>query len=362
MNARRTRIAFWPHTANPDVASTRIRCLQVVAGLPGSAFEAQLFDANSESPDVLVLAKRYDEISLAHAVALRERSGTRLVLDLCDNHFYYHAAAAQWVERARRLRMAANAVDHVVVASDGLGEVVRSNSDAGAVTTIPDAIDAGPPPRRTNWSQHLQLWRLRRFLDQHPVAPGRRLLWFGNHGAEYADGGIQDLNRIVDSLVRHHREQRLTLTILSNSRAAYDKLMGNWPIPSFYLPWSTPAFHAAMAAHAVAVIPAQRNPFTLCKTNNRLATAFTQGLAVAADSLPAYEEFADLAVLDDWDSGLGALMGEADGRRRRVERAGERLQQRYSLALICRRWAQLVDCLLDASPACQAGVHGKEPA
>jgi len=336
-----------------------------VAALRRAGVDAQLFDADADAvpPQMLVLAKRYDGPSLARALALRERCGTRIVLDICDNHFYYKSEAAQWVERARRLREAVHRVDHVVVASDALGEVVRVQSDGSqAVTTIADALDAGPPPRAVTWRQRLQLWRLRRFFDGHPTQPGRRLLWFGNHGADYADGGIQDLKRIADALARHHRAQPLTLTILSNSREAYDALMADWPVPSFYLPWSTAAFRAAMAAHAVAVIPAQRNPFTLCKTNNRLATAFMHGLAVAADSLPAYEEFADLAVLDDWDAGLGVLMSDADARQRRVARAVERLQQRYSLDLTCQRWLALAERLIGPATSAGAAVLGKEPA
>ena len=107
-------------------------------------------------------------------------------------------------------------------------------------------------------------------------------------------------------------------------------------------------FRAALSTHAIALVPAQSNPFTRCKTNNRLATAFVNGLAVAADALPAYEEFADVAVIDDWDSGLGALMDDADGRAQRVRRARERLQQRYSLEGVCQRWLDLTGRLLEA--------------
>jgi hypothetical protein len=289
------------------------------------------------------------------------------VLDLCDNHFYFKEANPLWVERARQLRAAAQTVDHVVVASDALGDVVRDECGPGtSVSTIADALDDGPPLRRERWRrrlrERLRIWRWRRFLQWHAVAQGRRLLWFGNHGSEYADGGMQDLRRIADALARHHRKQPLTLTIVSNSRAAYDKLLVDWPVPSFYLPWSAVAFAAALAGDAIALIPAQRNPFTLCKTNNRLATAFMQGLAVAADRLPAYEEFVDLAVLDDWGAGLGTLMRDADERRRRVAHARERLQQRYSLDLTCRRWLDLVHRLLEPSLAGRDAAPGKESA
>ena len=361
MDARRVRIAFWPHTADPDVASTRIRCLQVLQGLAREGADAALSDGSGSAPDALVLAKRYDADTLQRARAWREQAGTRIVLDLCDNHFYYKDASPFWVDRAKQLRAAARAVDHVVVASDALGDVVRAQcGDNVAVTTIPDALDVGPPARRPRWRERWEVWAWQRFLRRQRVDAGRRLLWFGNHGSPYADGGLQDLHRIADALSRHHRDEPLALTVVSNSREAFDRLMMGWPVPTHYLPWSTLAFSAALRASAVALIPAQRNPFTLCKTNNRLATAFTNGLAVAADSLPAYEEFADLAVLDDWDAGLGRLMRDAAERQRRVAAARERLQQRYSLQMTCRRWIQLFDRLVGVAPTVRSAAPGKE--
>jgi hypothetical protein len=354
------RIVFWPHTPSADVASTRIRCLQVVDALRLQGLLAEVGDGSGEAPDVLVLAKRYDAATLTVATGLSQR-GTRVVLDLCDNHFYYRDPAPQWIERAQQLRTAVASVDHVVAASGPLADVVRDEcGGAAAVSVIPDGLDAGPPQRRATLKQRWQLLGLRRFLARHPVAAGRRLLWFGNHGAQYADGGLQDLSRIVDSLRRHHAREPLTLTIVSNSREAYERWRPNCPVPSLYLPWSTPAFAAAMRDHAVALIPAQSNPFTRCKTNNRLATAFMNGLGVVADSLPPYEEFADLAVLDDWDAGLAALMTDAVDRARRVQAARERLRQRYSVELIAQQWMALVRRLC-AAPATHSRVHGKEP-
>jgi hypothetical protein len=361
MDARRVRIAFWPHTADPGVASTRIRCLQVIDGLRREGIDAALSDGSGAAPDLLVLAKRYDADSLQTALAWRERAGTRLVLDLCDNHFYYKQdAGAFWVERAQQLRAAVRAVDHVVAASDVLADVVRAECAGAAVTTIADALDDGAPQRRARWSERRAVWGLRLFLLRHRVEPGRRLLWFGNHGSPYADGGMQDIGRIADALARHHRAAPLTLTVVSNSREAFDRLRVGWPVPTHYVPWSSPAFNAALRASDIALIPAQRNPFTLCKTNNRLATAFSSGLAVAADGLPAYEEFADLAVLDDWDAGLGRLMRDAAQRQRCVAAARERLQQRYSLALTCHRWIQLFDRLLVEPVGSRSAAPGKE--
>lgn len=344
MSAPLPSIRFWPHTADPRVASTRIRCLQVLTGLQGEKVDAALYQ-QGERPEVLVLSKRYDEASLAHALALRQRAGTRLVLDICDNHFHAEGEAPQWLARAERLKRACAAVDRVVTASDVLADVVRQSVGEGtAVRVLPDALDlgrAGPLDRHAGDALHAL--RLRAFHVLHRVAPGRRLLWFGNHGAAYAGGGMQDLDRIRAALTEHHREAPLSLVVVSNRWRKFRQLRRGWHWPALYLPWSGANFDLALRNSDVALIPAQRNPFTLCKTNNRLATAFMRGLAVAADALPSYEEFGDLAVLDDWGAGLGALMASAAERERRVAAARRRLEERYRLDVITQRWLELID-------------------
>lgn len=362
-------VAFWPHTSNANIASTRIRCLQVVAGLQRLGVDARLLpdkdgpDAHAP-PAVLVLAKRYDARSVDRALVLREKAGTRLVLDLCDNHFYFKQALPAWQARAEELRRAAQAMDAVVTASHVLAEVVREQCpQVRAVHVVPDALDLGPMPVHWRWADRWQQLRLWRFFRTHPVAAGRRLLWFGNHGSDYADGGMQDLALISDALHRHHAAQPLSLTVVSNNLAAWQQLAAGWTLPTLYLPWSMAVFRHAQPRHDVAVIPAQLNPFTRCKTNNRLATAFMAGQAVAASRLPAYEPFADLAVLDDWDAGLATLMADAAGRARRVQRARERLHQHHDIDTVCRQWQTVLRALGSAqAPSMPASTPSVPPA
>lgn len=341
---RRPTLGFWPHTTDPEVASTRIRCLQVVQGLRDLGREASLYHPGLHAPKVLVLSKRYDPDTIRHGETLRANHGTKLVLDLCDNHFYYKNPEPRWVRRAEFLREAAQAADLVVTASPELAKFVRAEvGDAKDIRVIGDALDAPRPVVRPTLAQRWHIARLRLFLGMNQVEPGRRLLWFGNHGSGYADGGMQDLALIADALHRHHRANRLTLTIISNSRQAYRQHLQAWTLPTCYLPWSGSLFQQTLAAHAIAVIPVRINPFTACKTNNRLATAFCNGLAVAAGRIPSYEEFAELALIDDWDAGLSALMGDAKARSCRVEAAKRQLTKNYGLEAICRDWVTLCD-------------------
>lgn len=344
MSAHRPVLRFWPHLAQARIASTRIRCLQVIDGLRAEGVDAALFDAAAPAPRVLVLAKRYDEATLAQALALRAAHGTRLVLDLCDNHFHHEPGHVAWAQRAEGLRRACAEVDLVVAASATLAATVAAEVPAARVQVVPDSLDrqAGAASAAPTVAERLHAWRWAWFARRHPVAPGRRLLWFGNHGSRNAEGGMADLNRIADALARHHAQAPITLCVVSNRWKTWRRVSRSWAWPSLYLPWSDANFGLALRHHAVALIPAQRNPFTLCKTNNRLATAFLNGLAVAAEGLPSYEEFRDLAVLDDWDAGLADLMARNDARAQRIAAARQRLEERYSLNVISRRWLQVL--------------------
>ncbi len=95
---KNARIAFWPQTRDINVASYRIRCAQVVealreAGTPVSIYSDKIrryfqFLPFVGAPDILVLSKRTRLTSLARAVGLKQKYGTRLILDLSDNIYF----------------------------------------------------------------------------------------------------------------------------------------------------------------------------------------------------------------------------------------------------------------------------------
>lgn len=338
--------AFWPHTDDERVASVRLRCHLIVRELQRSGADARVYRPDATAPRTLVLSKRYDPASLAHAQSLRTRAGTRLVLDLCDNHFHCARAVEPFVQRAADLVAAVRGVDRVVAASHALADVVRQHvPQAPPIDVIGDLIEPRlQPPRR--WRERMrERWRLTRLrwrLGRAGAAAGRRLVWFGNHGSPNVDGGMQDLESVRQALHDHHRERPLSLTVISNSREHFHALTQGWAFPCLYLPWSGATFDDALALHDITLIPVRANPFTLCKTANRVATASMHGLAVAADTIPAYEEFRDCIVLGDWGAGLARLMDRADERASAVARARALLDERYAPPVIGARWLALL--------------------
>ena len=293
-------------------------------------------------PDVLVLSKRYDADSLDQAQALRARHGTRLVLDLCDNHFFSSTDAPAWQARAERLSIAARSVDLVVTSTEALAEVVRREAGAELRTTV--IGDAAEPPYTPSplarWPRPMDEWRLAELTRRLRPEQGCRLVWFGHHGIDYAEGGMLDLAKLRPRLELASTLQALSLTVISNNRHKFDKLTRGWALPVHYLEWRPNTVSRALQMHQVALIPINPNPYTRCKTNNRLATALLHGLAVAADSIPSYQDFADDCALDDWEQGLQRLISEPVWRLSQVQSGVARIEREWQLNHLAEQWRQ----------------------
>jgi glycosyltransferase involved in cell wall biosynthesis len=108
-----------------------------------------------------------------------------------------------------------------------------------------------------------------------------------------------------------------------------------------------------LSAHDIAVIPVTENAFTRCKSNNRVATALSAGLAVVADSIPSYREFGQICRLDDWP-GLLEYVKDPDLRRRQAAEGRQYVMQKYSLPRIADDWERLFSAIMGTPvPAAQ---------
>jgi hypothetical protein len=338
------KIRWWPHTTDPRVASYRLRCLRVTQQLRRDGVDAGFLRAG-EIPKVLVLSKRYDTRSLDLAVQMRRSANTRLVLDLCDNHFYAESTSPVWKDRARLLKQAVNTVDLVVASTEELAEVVRREADNEIrAVVVGDAVE---PPIYSSLANRLvhpvALWSLevlRRELQRSCAPLGRRLVWFGHQGSGNAESGMSALASIRNLLEAEARAAPLALTVISNNRLRFQQEVAPWQLATQYLPWNAANFSQALQLHQIAVLPIRRNPFTICKSNNRVATAFVHGLAVGADGIPSYAPFADCAVLDDWDRGFKSLMESATLRHARVEVGRKVVAEDWTLPRIATLWRE----------------------
>lgn len=345
------RVGWLPVTRDANVASARIRCLNIVEELRGRGCDVALAERD-RAYDLVILSKKYDAATLDWAQALKRR-GTKVVFDLCDNHFHLPNPTAELQQGAARLRSALMLADAVVVSTEALGNVVRSECGIEPAAVIGDAIEdpaaAVPQSVFGKLTARFELLGLERWLAQQRAAGAVPLVWFGSAGGPYGPGGIGDLDRIRPVLEALHRDQRLCMTVLSNSRETFARTTAGWSVPSRYAPWNAATIGRALALHAIAVIPITPTPFTVCKSNNRVATALWHGLAVAADAIPSYREFEGAIVLDDWRAGLRRYATSAELRAQAAARGRQIVEARYTIRPIADRWWQFISAIAAAA-------------
>ena len=316
------------------MASTRIRALLVVSELQKLGVDAKLAVDSDPGGDVTVFCKSYSDRDIALARQLRS-AGTRVVFDLCDNHFLLSK------EVVRRLGEMMEVAHAWVFSTAELRRACEQRLAFRRPTfVIADAVETRQSEYAANgiarWLARgrFALWKARTGIDTHRE---QRLLWFGNHVGSIAESGMILLGRHRTILEEAALRHSATLTVVSNSAAAYRRIIKGWKIPTFYLPWNLATFEDVLKLHSIAVIPFIPSEFNVVKSSNRIAMALYNGVAVVADSIPSYQEFADCAILDDW-RGLDRYLSAPDLRARHVALAQERISNGYLPGQIARTW------------------------
>ncbi|MDT8388238.1 MAG: hypothetical protein RQ736_12040 [Thiogranum sp.] len=341
------RIGWKPQNYESRVASVRIRCLNSIRELRAQGFPVELYrDRHQKTYKSVVFSKAYNARDIELAERLKSR-GTRIIFDLCDNHFLLSD------ERVDRLARMFAIADCWVVSSQAMADVVRRKFDSTKpLWVIEDAVEEHLNGQlldvRGRLQARWQLRGLRGFLDSVANRKAVHLVWFGNHKASYGDSGLAHVRKLRPLLEKLHVRRPLTVSVISNSRDAFNEVFRDWKIPVYYIDWSAHTFLAALKLHDVAVIPIDVNEFTEVKTNNRIALSLNQGLGVVADSIPSYRVFSDCSFLDNWEQGLTAYMDHPQIIEEHVRCARHLIHEQFSIPVIAARWRSLFDSVQDA--------------
>jgi hypothetical protein len=346
-------VGWRPSSDDPRVASVRIRCLNPLGQLRRQGYPVELYKSGRRgSYATVIFSKVYDEAAQAEAEKLRA-AGAWVVLDLCDNHFH-DAVAAEVVRTASaKLRRMLGLADELVASTEAMAEVLREETGGRTpVTVIGDAVETAIEGVRTapwhRWQARRRLRALSKWLAA--ASTSSRLVWFGSHGGPSGDHGMSDLGTLRPLLESLHGEHPLRLTVISNSPEKFDRLVRPWRLPTHYLEWSPTTFLSALRLHEIAVIPIRENPFTRCKTNNRLTTALAAGLATVATGIPSYLPFASACTLDDWSGGLRRYIFDPESRRRAVAAGQDVIRRDWTLPVIADQWRRYFDGFRERGP------------
>ncbi|WP_133365184.1 hypothetical protein [Qipengyuania sediminis] len=333
------RIGWHADSFDAKLASVRYRVIQPMAALNalGLAVERLADDGDPARYDAVIFSKSHGKPALALAGAARA-GGVPIVYDLCDN--FLAASQARHMSSARLGR--ANAMlamaDTLSFSTATLAEQLRAEYPdlTAEMVVVPDTID--PPAVRAEWGRGRALAALDRFLAGHPGA--LHCVWFGNSLGRLS--GYVHVGLAAEELRQFSAHLPVTLTVISNDRFGFWRASRRWRVPVHYVPWSLAVQGPALARHRVALIPVERNAYTLGKTINRPATALMAGLGVVASAIPSYEELRPYIFLDDWQAGLAAYARPDDPAWDRIGEAQALLTARYGSAAVAARWQEVI--------------------
>lgn len=191
------------------------------------------------------------------------------------------------------------------------------------------------------------------------IAPqGRmRLLWFGNHGADYARFGMLDLLEIREALEVIALEFPVELVVISNNANKYEEFIKPMAIPSIYREWSIERVEEYMSDASVVLIPNSCDAFSICKSANRTVHALTRGIPVVATGTPALLPLAGSIVMDDFVSGLRRYLSSKKAAAADVALGLKLIDKHFSSPVIGALWQDVLFAAKDTQLAKDSAEH-----
>lgn len=354
------RILWLPHSANPAYAGVRLRCLLPAAGLRRSGHEvvvARLAEDRAAHAAVVqgkwlldcqTPAEMHDRTQQLER--LRER-GCRLILDCFDNYFLNEQGDPARDALLQRFRSTLPLFAGFVVSSPGLLPSMRTEVGASAsLRVVGDPLE-GPganrwyeePWRFAGPQRWPGAWRAAcaNTLLRWDARSARQVLWFGNHGSQYAQGGMAELGRIVEALRNASRRVPLRLTVASNSRPRYAEVLADAGFSHRYVEWDRLHFASMLQRHDLVVLPTALTPFTTAKSNNRLLLPLWLGVPVVADAVPDYLPWRDHFQLGGWED-LAATLEDLSALKAKARAAREVIADQFSVPAIAGQWLSVL--------------------
>lgn len=325
-------IGWKPVTTDRRVASARLRCFLPMDCLNAAGWNCELFDERRiDRYELVIFQKVYDDASFLVAEKLK-RLGAKTLLDLCDNHFYIHAEKPALRERAERLQRMVDMVDFMSVSTMELKKLFPERQ----VTVIDDAVEW---PRETARLKSYSRWKK---LSSRRL----RIVWYGHAGEDNPPFGLIDLPKILPALENLNSRLPLTLTVISNSEEAAKRYVQGVSFPFEYREWKERSFAYVFRSQDVCVIPVTLNPFTVCKTSNRLVLSLLHHVPVVADRVPSYEEFRSFVLFDQWERSIYTYATDKELRNRHIRDGVEYIRKNYGPERVLRQWSSLFNAVL----------------
>lgn len=325
-------VGWIPQFANARTASFRLRVARPVQLLRRTRRAAVTDATGASSYDVVVFQKAYTDAHLELARSLKEL-GVRLILDVCDNHLFNPLDEPSKAQRAARLIEMLDIVDVVTASTPFMLECLPRQG-----LVVPDALESVP----------LVAPYLARRRRAHRSDRSLEIVWFGTAGEPELDWGMIAVADLADHLAELQKRYPDTrVTILSNDRTTYERMSATLPVASRYLRWRTRSYWLHASQCDVVIIPVRRNDFTWAKTANRLTTSYAIGLPAVVSPVPAYQDFADSVLFEDWTDNIARYRADRELAEAHVDTGLKRARLLSSDAAVREAWERAIEMATD---------------
>ena len=262
---KKLKISFMP-CSNMRGASSRIRVYFIAAALRAQGYQVEVSRAPTD-PDVLVIQKRIDSVTLAAAKSVRARGG-RVVYDLDD-----FGIGLDWLKIDPRVEgELLSLVDTLVVDTDERLAFCMDNNkykDIPHRAVIPDCIDYYP-------------WLPRPVLERPPLGAKPKAIWFGN--AVNFSAASEYLAAAVDRGVVER------VDVYTNQTHTSD-LGIRFPGLGFH-GWSLETFPSIVSGYDCSVLIHDSNKEGQLKSNNKMLVCLAAGVVPFVSHTPSYRSTA----------------------------------------------------------------------
>ena len=171
----------------------------------------------------------------------------------------------------------------------------------------------------------------------------KRLVWFGNAGAPYSEGGMLSILRVTHHLARVNTKIPIELVVVSNSIDMFRANIHPLPFPTVFHKWDVFGIFDRIASADVCILPQSQDEFTRTKSANRAVLALSLGVPVVASPLESLKPLEGLIGIGDWVANIESYLTDESRRRKDLDMAAEVIAGVYGLDVITRQWLDLLD-------------------
>jgi hypothetical protein len=332
------RTIAWKPCGGLNLASSRFRAFYPCQHLQAAGFPCEIFDQrNIDQYRLVILQKGYMQDRDLELALYLKSNGVKLVLDLCDNDFYNPRSHPVPGKTAERLSKMVQTVDFVSVATPEIGRLINKDW-----IVIDDFLEI--PAKYSATSVASEVTKAFKEVANR----GINLVWFGNNRQEPIDGstsGIIDLQNILPTLEKLNLEIPLNLMVISNSIELFGKYIAGAQLNVQFRAWERKTFQYFFRQNDICIIPITPDPFTICKTSNRLITSLLLDVPVIADKIPSYEEFSDYVLFADWENNVRKYALNPDLRKQHSRLGRKYILENFSKEQILDQWISLFNKL-----------------